>query len=317
MHSDRTGNVERALMLSLDYILDQQGRDGSWIDWDLPPGPSSTWTTAYVGRKLTGLRSSLRSRASDSIHRASQWLNDRTFADSGWGYNEAVDSDADSTALAILFLASAKQNVREGSYACLQSFQCADGGFATFRDVPSLGYWAVSHEDVTPSAVLAMMTKYSVESETVERGLQFILNRKTSGGIWESFWWTSFLYSTETSLYLLKAAGQNIDLGATRRTLLHTRPQHPFESALLLSSLLCLSGIAADEDIWPLVDQLLQDQEADGSWQSGPMLRVTRRDCLKPWKPEDPDPLFCDQKHLFTTAMVADALSKFIDVILH
>ncbi|MFZ0662888.1 MAG: prenyltransferase/squalene oxidase repeat-containing protein [Acidobacteriaceae bacterium] len=310
MHRDRANNVERALALALDYILGRQGRDGSWIDWDLPPGQSSTWTTAFVGCKLIGLRSSLRSRASGSIHRASQWLKDRTFADNGWGYNDTVESDADSTALAILFLTSAEQSVREGSYACLQSFQCADGGFATFRGLPNLGYWAVSHADVTPSAVLAMMTKYGVESETVDRGLQFIVNRKTLAGIWHSFWWTSYLYSTETSLHLLRAGGRNLDLRATRKTLLGTRPRHPFESALLLSSFLCLPDVVEEEHIWPMVDRLLEDQQADGSWRSGPLLRVTRRDCLEPWKQGDPDQLFCDQNRLFTTATVTETLSK-------
>ncbi len=40
------------------------------------------------------------------------------------------------------------------------------------------------------------------------------------------------------------------------------------------------------------------------------MLRVTKRICLTPWKPGDPDPLFGDQNHLFTTATVIDTISK-------
>ena len=71
-----------------------------------------------------------------------------------------------------------------------------------------------------------------------------------------------------------------------------------------------LPDIAKDQDVWPLVDQLIEDQAPDGSWSSPPMLRVTRRDCLDPWKPGDPDPLFRDQNRLFTTATVIDAFSN-------
>ncbi|MGO8720699.1 MAG: hypothetical protein ACLQMO_16015 [Acidobacteriaceae bacterium] len=296
--------------------MSRQGPDGRWTDWDLPPGQSSIWTTAFVGCKLTSLPSNFRARTSIATGLASEWLSKKMFPDSGWGYNEEVGSDADSTALAILFLASEGKNVPEASYACLQSFQCADGGFATFRGQPNLGSWAISHADVTPSALLAMITKVGAETAAIDHGLQFVLNRKTSAGIWHSFWWTSFLYSTERSLSLLRTAGPEIDLRATRKTLLHTRPQHPFESALLLSSLLSLPDIGHDQDIWPLVDQLLEDQQPDGSWESRPMLRVTRRDCMETWKPGDPDPLFRDQNHLFTTATVIEALSKLCSVLL-
>ncbi|MHB1935455.1 MAG: prenyltransferase/squalene oxidase repeat-containing protein [Acidobacteriaceae bacterium] len=315
MHSDRIQSLERALGLAVEYILSWQHPDGSWIDWDLPPGQSSMWTTAFVGGKLTGLVSHLRDRTSNSTALASEWLTENMFPDCGWGYNEHVDSDADSTALAILFLAAEGRNVPDSSYACLKSFQCADGGFATFRGHPDLGSWAVSHPDVTPSAILALTTKYGATSEAVDRGVHFVLNRKTSAGIWRSFWWTSFLYSTERSLSLFEAVGLDVDLKVTRKTLLHTRPQHPFESALLLSSLLWLPDVAKDEDVWPLVDQLVEDQGPDGSWRSRPMLRVTRRDCLEPWKPGDPDPLFRDQNHLFTTATVMDAFSKLYQLL--
>lgn len=310
MHNTRKKSLEHALGLSIDYILSQQHDDGSWMDWQLPPGQSSTWTTAYVGGKLTSLDNHHRERASSATARASHWLTGKMFPDFGWGYNDQVDSDADSTALAILFLASEGRTVADSSYSCLERFQREDGGFATFRGRPDLGTWATSHTDVTPSAVLAMTTKYSKTSQSVNRGLQFVLDKRTSAGIWRSFWWTTFLYSTERSLSLFEAVRRDIDLRVTRKTLLRTRPQTPFESALLLSSLLWLPDIAKDQDVWPLVDQLVEDQAPNGSWSNPPMLRVTRRDCLEPWKPGDPDPLFRDQNRLFTSATVMDAFSN-------
>ncbi len=83
-----------------------------------------------------------------------------------------------------------------------------------------------------------------------------------------------------------------------------------FERALLLSSLLFFPR-GRERAILDLLDQLVESQEADGSWESAPMLRVTRRDCFEPWKPGDPDRLYCDQNRLFTTATVLEALSVF------
>ena len=103
MHNTRKRNLERALCLSVDYILGRQHADGSWMDWELPPGQSSTWTTAYVGGKLTSLDTHHRDHVCCATDRASQWLTGKMFSDYGWGYNEQVDSDADSTALAIYF----------------------------------------------------------------------------------------------------------------------------------------------------------------------------------------------------------------------
>jgi hypothetical protein len=303
----------RAITLSLDYILKRQLSDGSWVDWDLPPGPSSIWTTAFVGCKLRSLPAGFNASVSTSL--AAEWLQRKMFADGGWGYNEEAGSDADSTALAILFLASQGRPVGEASYQCLESFQRPDGGFATYRGQPALGSWAVSHADVTPAAILAMMTKYGAETPAVAKGLEFVLANRASSGIWQSFWWTSFLYSTEGCLSLLKTAGRNMDLRGTRETLLSVRPQHPFESALLVSCILSLRGDPAGGGEWPgrelraLVDDLLENQQPDGSWRSGPMLRVTRRDCFEAWKCGDPDELFWDQNRLFTTATVLDALS--------
>ena len=87
-------------------------------------------------------------------------------------------------------------------------------------------------------------------------------------------------------------------------------PQSSFEVALLLSSLAFFPS-GCELATQKLLDTLMDDQQGDGSWKSVPMLRVTRRDCFEPWKPGDPDRLYCDQNRLFTTAMALEALSLF------
>lgn len=295
---------------ALDYILSQQRQDGSWVDWNLPPGQSPIWTTAFVGWKLDRLNLGIRNRAEIAAANAAGWLLRRMFGDAGWGYNEVVGSDADSTALAILFLVSRRKMIPLACYACLETFQCADGGFATYRGTPDAGSWGISHMDVTSTALLALLTRHSVEHAPIMRGLRFVLSNGNADNVWESFWWTSFLYSTQASLTLLKAVGLTGNLPGTHETLLRTEPKNSFERALLLSSLLFFSH-DHEHAVRALVDQLLEVQECDGSWGSAPMLRVTHRNCFEPWKPGDPDPLYCDQNRLFTTATVLDALSMF------
>jgi squalene cyclase len=278
------------------------------VDWNLPPGQSPIWTTAFVGWKLRSLSPAIRNRAARASANAADWLLRHIFADAGWGYNELVDSDADSTALGILFLVSAGKTVSPACYACLENFQRDDGGFATYRGTPELGSWSVSHRDVTPTALLALLTRYSIEHEPVARSLRFVLSSSNAAEVWDSFWWKSCLYSTQANLTLLRTIGLHSGWARTRETLVRLEPTNSFERALLLSSLLSFS-CERERTILELIHKLVDSQEADGSWESTPMLRVTRRDCFEPWKAGDEDRLYCDQNRLFTTATVMEALS--------
>src|SRR5438067_1225060 len=114
MTSEPKRCLESAITSAIDYLLTAQGHDGSWVDWMLPPGPSYVWTTAFVGYKLSFLPAHLKERAQRSTRKGSKWILKRMRGDNGWGYNDAVGSDADTTALAILFLSSTGNPVPDG-----------------------------------------------------------------------------------------------------------------------------------------------------------------------------------------------------------
>ena len=310
MSSEKKCRIAQVLDLSLDYVLGRQQRDGSWIDWKLPPGQSCIWATAYVGYRLRKIPAYMRNRTLAPMRAASNWLLEKMFADGGWGYSEDTGSDADSTSLTVLFLVAEGQIVPDISYSFLRTFQCLDGGFSTYRRSGVVGSWGMSHGDVTPSAIFALLTKYERQAETVERGVDYLIRTQTSSGIWESFWWTSFLYSTEASVALLKAIALEMDWGRTRETLITCAHEGAFDEALLLSSLVQLNPDVLDLKVSRLVDKLLQDQKSDGSWESDSILRVTRRDCFEPWRPGDSDALFVDTNRLFTTSTAIEALSR-------
>lgn len=244
------------------------------------------------------------------LHRASEWLSGMMFSDYGWGFNEEVGSDADSTAIAILFLASSGRVVPERCYSALREFQSEDGGFRTYRRVGGVDSWTEPHMDVTPTAVLALLTRYGGKTDAVERGIRFILDHRSVDGAWHSFWWTSSLYATATSLVLLKAMGVEIDARQLSARLLGSLPASPFEKALQLVSLSHLpTNAVVAEQMRLLVTQLVRGQKEDGTWGSHATLRLPPRDCFEPWKHSDSCPVFSDTHRLFTTTTILWALS--------
>lgn len=299
--------LERSIALGVDLLLSRQSVDGSWTDWDLPPGSSSTWTTAYVGYRLCSLPQHLKASAAPHVLAAANWLLANASANGGWGYNATVGPDADSTSFAILFLASAGRRAPERAYAHLASYQRPDGGFATYLPEDGFGSWTASHPDVTPVALLALLTQGIPDCRALRAGIDYVLRQQTPEALWHSFWWESFLYGTEASLSLLHTAGVE---GAAPSTLSRLLPTNAFETALLISSLLYLDPSGLHDVVLDLAGRLVAQQHPDGGWEAAPILRVTRRDCFEPWKSDAPGPLFSDPRRLFTTSTVLHALSR-------
>ena len=306
MIADTKQAFRQSIVACLDYILSLQSLDGRWIDWDLPPGSSWTWTTAYIGYRLRYLPEDLKLKSAKARGISSRQLLQNQCEDGGWSYNEAVETDADSTALAVLFLASEGRPVSEAAYRRLETFQCADGGFSTFLSRDNHDAWGVSHPDVSPIVLLALLTRYSSRSPLISRGVDYVIKQQTSVGFWKSFWWQSSLYATEANLALLNAAGIHLEMVQMQKSLANKVPENAFETALLILTML---HIDSDATAYEMVDKLIGQQQADGSWKSAPILRVTRRDCFEPWKYDDSGPLFADTNRLFTSATVLAALS--------
>jgi hypothetical protein len=296
-------DIEAAVTRGLGFVLGHQDVAGSWTDWELPPGPSPDWTTAYVGFRLSGLGLPFRPGLVGRLDQAARWLLGRRFADGGWGYNETVESDADSTALAVLFLASAGCPAPDEAYAHLSRFQQPDGGFSTFIPDGLTGSWGLSHPEITPVVLLALRTRPNgAQEDVLARGLAWIRRARRTDGTWHSFWWSTPLPATEANLALLAA------LGTPERppaALAQWDPGDSLEAAHLLS----ISAAAGPSGrVETLARRLIAEQAADGSWQSAPALRVTSRNSARPWEEPTPGPLFADPRRLFGTATAVGAL---------
>jgi squalene cyclase len=316
--SSTKNDVESAIIKALEFIVSNQSESGSWIDWTLPPGGSDAWTTAFIGCKLKSAPYHLKNMILGSTTAASEWLIKKQHSDGGWGYNDFVGSDADSTAHTIIFLDSMGKTVPQNAYFLLGQFQSHDGGFSTYMCRHFNGSWAASHPDVTAVALMAFMTRYRPNHPVITKGTEYVLGQQTSKGIWNSFWWKTFLYSTEVNLAFLNAVNNNLDQVRIRETLLKIKPQNAFEDALLISSILYTNQYLSNIDmIMKIVNHLLNTQQSNGSWKSVPSLRLCDRKCFKPWEYANSGPLYLDPKRFFTTSTVVEALCKVFDHLSH
>jgi hypothetical protein len=286
-------------------VLASQDAEGVWTDWALPPGPSPYWTTADVGLRLSGLGPPHRAALAEPLAHAARWLTTQQAAGGGWGYNRAVEPDADSTSQALLFLAAAGRSAPPEASAFLARHQQPDGGFATFLPDALVGSWGLSHPEITPVALLALRASPGgLPEASLARGLAWVRSARRPDGLWNSFWWSTPLPATEVSLAFLAALGtpEPPPPALARRI-----PADSLETSLLLSITAAAGPSLRVEE---LARRLLAEQADDGSWESAPALRVTARECERPWEAAEPGPLFADPGRLHGTATALAALTK-------
>ncbi|WP_433384151.1 prenyltransferase/squalene oxidase repeat-containing protein [Actinoplanes sp. CA-142083] len=291
--------IAAAVSRGLAFVLAAQEADGSWTEWDLPPGPSREWATAHTGMRLAQLGPAHRPAVAEPLGRAADWLLDHRAAAGGWGYNAVVDPDADSTAQALLLLAAAGRSAPAGACAFLARHQRPDGGFATYLPSPLAGSWSRSHAEITPIALLALRAHGGLPPDRLADGLAWLRRARREDGLWNSFWWSTPLVATEAALGCLAVLGVHEPLPQWTAT-------DNLEAALLLSITAAWGRAPAIER---LTHALLETQRDDGSWQCPPRLRVTDRACDRPWELPDAGPLFADPHRLHGTAIALAALA--------
>lgn len=301
-----------ALLRAIDFILARQSSDGPWLDFMLEPGESDAWVTAYVGLQLQTVPASLLSAAGHAaVGRGADWLLSAMRADASWAYNDKCPADCDSSAHAILFLASQGRPLPAACYHRLLRFQKSDGGFATYERQDPGNSWGVSHPDVTPVALRALLTRLDPKANAIQMGLRYVHAHGPPAGLWQSFWWATPLYSTLMNLCLLEELGVRYDKPLVLDALLRAPIlKSGFEVALLAQILVILApkfnGLGNVREI------LIDSQRADGSWQGSAPLRVTSPTVTTPWTSAGSGRISFDPKSIFTTATSIGALTALL-----
>jgi hypothetical protein len=257
------------------FVLRGQDADGAWRDFALPPGPSTSWTTAYIATRLVESWPD----AGAAVGRARAFLRASVHPGHGWGYNAGCKPDADSTACALLAVPDAHPR----HAAALARFATPEGGFRTYDFITPGHEWARPHAEVTATALRALVPVLGSDHVLIRRGVAWLATQDAA------YWW-------ETPAYLSR------ELARLRLILPHA-PVLPapaevgtsaFDTALRLEVRLDPASAEA----------LLASQRPDGSWASAPILRLP-----------DPyggrTRVFADERQLFTTATVLSALVQF------
>lgn len=333
--------VGQACDRAATFLLENY-RQSTWADFLTPVGQSDQWVGAYVATALSANK-----RAADILPDAAAKLISRQRYSGGWAYNDRAPADSDSTASALLFLASKEFDnsvpaIRRG-IRFLMKHNHADGGFATYRNTLKLRFlmkafgvsfkgWTQSHPCVTAACLNALLCS-GVEPihSVIIRGLNFLrASVNPSTGLWSAYWWQDVYYASTLAIRLFRKMNQPAPYTDCRiMNLLKNQSESgawrigtesvgsAFATALAIDLLKDESRIDITQNKKRALDWLLAQQKTDGSWASVPILRIPH-----PYEqnPEDTMPwridglgtgvLIRDQSRLFTTATVFKALTE-------
>jgi squalene cyclase len=332
---EASGATAEALERATRFLLERQGRDGLWRDFLTPAGEASHWPSGFIGAALP-----LTDDTADALVKAADTLVSTQNTDGGWGYNEHVPTDADSTAWVLRFLNRLGRAgaCRRGADCLIEHQRSRNGGIATYSEsgpirrfmgisrwVPFSG-WCAPQTEVTAAAALALAASSDCASPVqLRQAWRFVRARQRRDGSWSSYWWTSPHYTTLQAVEFALAAG---DESAVRRavlwTIVHQRvtggwsatgtDDSAFATANAVSILL-RANAAADHIEYGLM-RLVDMQQADGGWGSQPTLRIPLPPDRDPnregtWRPVrfGPGIDVLDQHRTFTTAACVAAMA--------
>jgi squalene cyclase len=313
-----------ALERGLGFVLSKQGADGLWRDFVTPAGEASEWPSGFIA-------ATLRNAGADAgaLEQCAGALVARQNADGGWGYNEDVPTDADSTACVLLFLAGlgGHEAACRRAASCLAEHQLPGGGVATYREAgPIRRYmgvgrwmrfdgWCRPHTEVTAIAGRALA---GFDRDAAAAAWDYVRAQQRSDGCWSAYWWTTPHYATLQAVELALVMGEPDRLAhASEWTLESPDPAAPaFATALSLSILLHagVDGTAVDQG----VSLLCALQDDDGGWPSHPIMRIPLPGAVDPDKRRrfrlgGRGLVVADQHRTFTSAVCAGALAQALD----
>jgi squalene cyclase len=326
-----------ALERGTRFLLAKQGRDGLWRDFLTPAGEASEWPTGFIAAALH-----LAGAETSALERAANTLAANQNVDGGWGYNENVPTDADSTACVLLFLAVMGQ----GGDACRRTATCLvrhqrreDGGVATYSEPGPIrrfmgvgrwirfGGWCSPHTEVTAMAGRALVAVAPNDGgPDAAAAWRYVRSQQQGDGSWSSYWWTSPHYTTWQAVQLGLLLGDHDPVGRAAEWTMRSQADDGAWSApgaatsaftTALSLLVVLGTRGSGRRVERAIARLAALQDNDGSWPSHPIMRIPLPGDMDPdgrrrlrfgWL--DGGIVVRDQHRTFTTAACVAALAR-------
>ncbi|MCK5332659.1 terpene cyclase/mutase family protein [Candidatus Parcubacteria bacterium] len=195
------GEIEEGIQKGINYILSRI-KNGLCVEYPKrgQGGGGTIWPTACVGSALSNF-GIIRDDMLQSI------LSQQNQS-GGWGWNNVVTPDADSTLRVLEFLQKVDfqdKNIIKKGEEFVMMHQRKDGGFSTYlpkawssEEYPNQDGWSSSHPDVTAIAIDVLSKNKLSNKEALSKAQQYLDRYIFENGP-VSYWW-------RTPMYIIHAA---------------------------------------------------------------------------------------------------------------
>lgn len=310
--------IDNAIDQGLAFILSVQKQSGAWIDFQLPPGKSDEWVTAYVGYYLSFFD---HKGVEDSFKRAWDFLQIRYRPNTGWGYNVVTPADADSTLWAYLLSTRISGTDHLLLQNLLPQYFLNTGGVSTYlendkiRKNTRLGKEASF--DGWQSLHLCVTAAYALTGN--KNALKSVIKNQNQDGSLTAYWWASDEYATALTVEAMssdftrneKALKKAFDWSFDQ---LSISLKSPVPSVFNISFL--IRALLFSRDLAPFMEiiekgaaVLLTTQQQNGSWAPSAALRVPMPATVNPDEKEN-NWIVKDQNGIFTSITVLNTLNQ-------
>ncbi len=279
--------LQIAIEKGTDFLLASQEPDGSWCaDFGFRHGPAQAWTTAWVGNRLPKIfRSALEKARNFLISR----MQPHPDYGKGWGYNDRVVSDLDSTLETARFLHNWGDTLV--SLQNLRGIQHADGGFGTYtladattlRPGKSVEGWVSSHPEIATNLrkLVTLQANEPGAGDLLATTEQYILSHIRENGYRNYWYWspvTAAAFAIESGISLSQLPP--LPIPTSEAELDWELCHHPLVTAMAVLAIELMRDSGYDRVGEAMIDCLINSQRPDGSWRALPVLGVPYHDAV-------------------------------------
>jgi hypothetical protein len=337
--SRTSDSPQTSILEGIEFLKRFQKKDGSWQDFFNDAGVSDSWSTSFVLNFLP-----VKYQNAKFADRAYQFLH---YSQGGlWGYNKQWLADADSSTFALLTILSREGTIDQELLSQWVTFQAINGGFSTYNDkeallsslstnrkINNVEGWTQSHPCVS-SVAFYLLSMMGDQSLSFYRLKDYIIGQQKKNGLWDSYWWTSPIYTTA---FIIKSSLCEVNADMSKRIELAIEglmrmqnkngsfgdlfeAQSPFYTGLVVGAICQQRAMLPSfiREVAKSVQWLKSVQFDDGSWKETPSMRMPNPDIItfsegSTW-PEGTRGLnirVSDFSRLFSTVTVISALSYY------
>jgi hypothetical protein len=279
--------VRQLLARGAGYLVGRRAADGSWSDYALD-ARGDVFVTAHVASML-----SADTRRASELGPTAEWLLERYHPERGWAWDDDMEPDTETTALAITVLSRAGGLLPAGALDALLRTRLPDGSWQTYPGWDGDLREGAGPPDVSAAALQALLEGWPRQAGSALLAAMALSATQRPTGGWRCFWWSDAMVATWRTLCALRlyeasdfatsslgAASRDTARAAIQRALpfiaATPAPREPLCLAAWLASWVLAGGDIRTQTVGRVVATLAALQQADGRWHGSPSRLVAR-----------------------------------------